>query len=323
MTYEQKIKQVVQEFYDVTKSFATSRHYTISYWWVESNFGLDLSDKQVRDDVHEMSYSNEFADLIQAIDFDDDTKEVLVMIWESNNKKKYTIDDYKEFNNNALTLPPLDEFDNGNIDEAEWYKNHKIHIMVDNHDMELDYLADNVTEIYSALEEIYEIEMEVRGTKEKKKEEDDEYPNATWKDILRFAVWYGFCEDSHDLGAEIQKCIHDFYRDTFTKIMKVIEEQTSYNDELEVNFFKLETKDLWKIFDETERRKAFKEILCSKIEISELIDEEGKHDDIVVIMDYSIKPSGDMVGWHYGVDFDKDSEDNQDYIQTYIEEMIK
>lgn len=323
MTYQEQIKKVVQEFYDVTKTFATSRHYTISYWWVESNFGLDLSDQKVRDDVWEMSNSIEFMDLFQALDFDDDKKEVLIMIWESNKKKKYTIDNYKEFCNNALVLPPLDEFDDGSIDEKKWYETHKIHITVDNHDMELDYLADNVTEIYSALQEVYEIEMETRGIKSNQTEEDDEYPDATWKDVLRFAVWYGFCEDSHDLGVEINKCIENFYRDTFTKTMKAIEEQTSYNDELQVNFFKLDTTDLWKIFDEKERREAFKEILCSKIEISELIDEEGKHDDIVVIMDYSIKPSGHLVGWHYGVDFDKDSEDNQYYIQKYIEEMTK
>jgi hypothetical protein len=323
MTYQEQIKKAVQEFYDVTKAFATSRHYTLSYWWVESNFGLDLNDKQVRDDVWEMSYSNDFCDLIQTVDFDDDKKEVTIMLWASNNKKKYTIDQYKEFCNDALVLPPLDDFYDGGVDEEEWYKTHKIHITVDNHDMELDYYADNVTEIYSALEEMHEIEMEVKGIKDNKPEEDDEYPDATWKDILRFAVWYGFCEDSHDLGVEINKCITNFYRDTFTKIMKEIEAQTSYNDELQVNFCKLETQDLWKIFDEEERRKAFKEILCSKIEISELIDKDGKHDDKVVIMDYSIKPSGHLLGWHYGVDWDKDSEDNQYYIQTYIEEMTR
>lgn len=323
MNYNEQIRKTVQEFYDVTKAFATSRHYTLSYWWVESNFGLDLSDKKVRDDVWEMSYSNDFADLIQTIDFDDDKKEVLVMIWASNNKKKYTIDNYKEFCNNALTLPPLDEFNDGSIDEQEWYKTHKIHITVEKHDMELDYYADNVTEIYSALKEMYEIEKEVKGVSDRKLEEDDEYPNATWKDILRFAVWYGFCEDSHDLGVEINKCITNFYRDTFTKIMKEIEAQTSYNDELQVNFYKLETQDLWKLFDEEERRKAFKEILCSKIEIEELYDKDGKCADKVVITDYSIHPSGHLVGWHYGVDWDKDSEDNQYYIQTYIEGMTK
>lgn len=321
MNYQEQIKKAVQEFYNVTKAFATSRHYTLSYWWVESNFGLDLSDQKVRDDVWEMSYSNGFCDLIQTLDFDDNKQEVTIMIWKSNNKKKYTIDNYEEFCKEALQAPPIEDFEEGRIDEAEWYKQHNIHIITGNHDIELVYHADNVNEIEWALKEMYEAEYD--GPPTTGNTVGSEYPNATWKDILRFAVWYGFCEDSHDLGVEIQKCITSFYRDTFTKIMKEIEEQTSYNDELQVNFFKLETKDLWKLFDEEERRQAFKEILCSKIEISEMINEKGEHDDIVVIMDHSIKPTGHLVGWHYGVDWDKDSEDNQDYIQTYIEEMTK
>jgi hypothetical protein len=44
MTYQEQIKNTVQKFYDVTKANATSRHYTFSYWWIESNFGLDLNE---------------------------------------------------------------------------------------------------------------------------------------------------------------------------------------------------------------------------------------------------------------------------------------
>jgi hypothetical protein len=323
MNYQEQIKKAVQEFYDVTKAFATSRHYTLSYWWVESNFGLDLSDNKVRDDVHEMSYSNEFADLIQTIDFDDDKKEVLVMIWASNNKKKYTIDNYEEFCKNALQMPPIEQFEDGSIDEAEWFKNNIIHITVGNHDIELEYNADNVNEVEYALREMYEVEMDIRGATTGNTV-GSEYPNATWKDILRFAVlsqlYDNECEDYKEA---IWKCIHRFSKSFYAEVMKKIDEQTSINDELEVNFFKLDTKDLWKIFDEEERRQAFKEILCSKIEIEELIDENGAHGDKVVITDYSIRPSGDLVGWHYGVEWDKNHEDNQWYIRKYIEEMTK
>ena len=244
------------------------------------------------------------------------------MIWESNNKKRYTIDQYEEFSREALDCPPLEEFEDGTIDENKWYEENKIIITKGKHQMELEYNADNVNEVDRALREMYEVEMDIMSATTGNTV-GSEYPNATWKDILRFAVWYGFCEDSHDLGVEIQKCIKDFYRDTFTRIMKVIEEQASYNDELKVNFFKLETKDLWKLFDEEERRKAFKEILCSQLEIEELYDKDGKCCDKVVLTDYSIHPSGHLVGWHYGVDFDKNSEDNQYYIQIYIEEMTK
>ena len=322
MTYQEQIKKAVQEFYFWTKEYATSRHYTISYWWVESNFGLDLSDKKVRDDVHEMSYSNELCDKIQTLDFDDVKKAVTIMIWEqgkgSSKMKKFTLNDWKKFCDEALIVPPFEDEENW----QKWIDEHKIQIIANNCVMELDYDADVINEIEFSLQEIHEAILG-DGTPTTGNTIGSEYRNATWKDILRFTVLSGFYEGSHSLEAEIHKCINSFTRGKFKDVMQKIENQTSINDELAVNFFKLETKDLWKIFDDEERKQAFKEILCSKVEISELIDKEGKHDDKVVIMDYSIVPSGDLVGWHYGVDFDKNSEDNQYYIENYIERMAK
>lgn len=318
MTYQEHIKMVVTFLYNETKCFATSSTYHIPYEKIKNAYSLWVGNENVQSDIRE-EFGKNHLDRIQALDFDDIKEEVVVMIWESNNKiKKYTIDNYEEFCKEALVMPP---FDDEPDDWEQWYDEHEIHITVGNHNIALDYNADNVNEIEYALREMYEVEMDIRGATTGNTV-GSEYPNATWKDILRFAVWYGFCEDSHDLGVEIQKCIRDFYRDTFTKIMKEIEGQTSYNDELKVNFFKLETKDLWKIFDEEERRQAFREILCSNVEIEELYDKDGKCADKVVITDYSIHPSGHLVGWHYGVDWDKNSEDNQYYIQNYIEEMI-
>jgi hypothetical protein len=321
MNYQEQIKKAVQEFYDVTKAFATSRHYTLSYWWVESNFGLDLNDKQIRSDVHEMTYSDEFCDLIQTVDFDDDKKEVLIMIWESNNKKKYTIDNYEEFSKNALAMPPIEQFEDGSIDEEQWYKDHMIHITVGNHDIELDYHADNVNEIGFVLREMYEVEKDYKYATTGNTI-GSEYRNATWKDILRFYVLDKCYNTSNSLKSWVKDCIKSFSREDFRYVMKEINEQTSINDELKINFTKLDTTDLWKIFDQEERRQGFKEILCSDIRIEELYDEKGRCADKVVITDYSIKPSGDIVGWHYGVDWDKDSEDNQYYIENYIEGMI-
>ena len=311
MTYQEQVKKTVQAFYDVTKAFASSRHYTFAYQWVDSSFGLNLSNPEVRDDVWEMSCSNEFCDLIQTLDFDDDKEEVLVMIWEKgkggHKMRKYTLKDYEKFCKNALVCPPFED------DESwqKWIDEHKIQIIANGCEIELDYDADAVNEIEFALREIHEAILG-NGTATTGNTIGSEYRNATWKDILRFAVLYGWYEDSHCLEAEIDKCIASFQKDKFQEIMKNIENQTSINDELEVNFFKLETKDLWKLFDKEERRQAFKEILCSQVEISELVDREGKHYDQTVIMDYSIIPSGDLVGWHYGVNFDKNSDDNQD-----------
>ena len=319
MNYQDQIKKVVQEFYDVTKAHATSRHYTLSYWWVESNFGLNLSDKKVRSDVNEMSYSNEFCDLIQTVDFDDDKKEVLIMLWESNNKKKYTLKEWKEFCDKALICPPFDFDDEENW--QKWIDEHKIQIIANGCEMELDYDADAINEIEFGLREIYNANYG-SGEPTTGNTTGSEYRNATWKDILRFKVLNQCYNTSSSLKYCVRDCISRFSRAEFEKTMKDINEQTSINDELKVNFFKLDTEDLWKIFDEDEREQAFREMLCSNIEIEELIGEDGKHADKVVITDYSIKPSGDIVGWHYGVDFDKNSEDNQCYIQKYIEEMI-
>lgn len=77
--------------------------------------------------------------------------------------KKYTIENCKEFCDNALVVPPMEEFEDGSIDEVAWYKEHAIHITVGNHDIELDYNADNVNEIYTALQEMYEIEVDIRN----------------------------------------------------------------------------------------------------------------------------------------------------------------
>lgn len=75
--------------------------------------------------------------------------------------KKYTIKNCEEFRKNALVMPPLDEFYYGSVDEEEWYEEHKIHITVGNHDIELEYNADNVTEIDGALKEMYEMEKQL------------------------------------------------------------------------------------------------------------------------------------------------------------------
>lgn len=237
---------------------------------------------------------------------------------EAEEMNKYTLKEWREFCDKALICPPFDDEESW----QKWINEHKIHITANNCVMELDYDADAINEIEFSLREIYNA-IHGDGTATTGNTIGGEYRDATWKDILRFAVLDGWYEDSHCLESEVQKCIKNFTRGKFADIIQKIDGQTSINDELEVNFFKLDTKDLWKLFEAEERRQAFKEILCSKIEISELIDEEGKHNDKTVIMDYSIIPSGDLVGWHYGVDFDKDSVENQDYMQNYVDSMIK
>ena len=228
--------------------------------------------------------------------------------------KKYTLKNYEAFCKDALIMPPFE--DDEQIEK--WFDTHKIHIIANDCDMELEYDADIINEIEFSLKEIHTAILG-DGTPTTGNTVGSEYRDATWKDILRF-VALQYLYEGLSMKAIIQKCIYNF---SFQKTMQNIDEQTLLNNELKVNFLKLDTKDLWKIFSDKERKKAFKEILCTDIRIEELYDKDGRCADKVVITDYSINPAGDLVGWHYGVDFDKDSEDNQDYIQTYIKEMTK
>lgn len=254
---------------------------------------------------------------VSSSDIRDIVEELREMIKEKKEMKKYTLKEWKEFCKDALIMPPFE--DDEQIEK--WFDAHKIHIIANGCDMELEYDADAVNEIEFSLREIYEA-IHGSGKPTTGNTMGSEYRDATWKDILRFAVLDGFYEDSHSLEVEIDECINRFTPRRLEEIMKKINEQTSMNDELKVNFFKLETEDLWKIFDKEERRKAFKEILCSNVELSEMINEKGGRDDIVVIMDYSILPFGNLVGWHYGVDWDINSDVNQSYINDYIKGMI-
>lgn len=332
MIYNEQIRKAVQELCNETKRLATSRHYTFTYFWVQVEFGLDLSDEQVRDDLYEMSYSNDFCDLIQTIDFDNDKRELTIMLWQSNNKKKYTIDDYKEFNNNALTLPPLDEFEDGSIDEEEWYKTHKIHITVDNHDMELNYYADNVTEIYSALEEMYEIEMEVRGISNDKEDKSEstvdntvgsEFRPAELKDIIRVAVekdWDHFGYKLDSFAEFIQAFIRKEW--DMVKVMWyydiILKDVEDYNNRCKCNFGRLDMNTMRNINSET-IKKAIDELVCTDRELMYGISEDNKSYDTIFVMDYTLKPSGELIGWFYG---DPDEEYINDLIDDYKRKLF-
>ena len=243
---------------------------------------------------------------------------VLMKKEEVNEMKKYTLKEWEAFCNDALIVPPFE--DDEQIDE--WFNTHKIHIIANGCEMELNYDADAVNEIEFSLREIYNA-IHGDGTATTGNTVGSEYRNATWKDILRFYVLNMCYNTSNPLKYWVKECIRSFSRDDFRNVMKEINDQTSINDELQINFSKLDTQDLWKVFDQEERKQAFREILCSDIRIEELYDREGRCADKVVITDYSIHPAGDLVGWHYGVDFDKESEDNRYYIENYIEEMTR
>jgi predicted MarR family transcription regulator len=81
--------------------------------------------------------------------------------------KKYELKNYKEFSDQALVCPPIEEFEDGTIDEEQWYEEHKVKIVVGEHEIELPYFADVISEIEFALEEMYDA---VEGWKENKED---------------------------------------------------------------------------------------------------------------------------------------------------------
>ena len=231
--------------------------------------------------------------------------------------KKYTINDCKEFCNDALTLPPLDDFYDGNINEEEWYKNHKIHIVVDGHDMELNYYADNVTEIYSALNEIYEIEMEVEGIK------NNEYRPAELKDIIRIAVqsdWDNFGYKLDSFAEFIQGFIKKewnvekvmWYYNIINKDIK------TYNNLCKCNFNNVDMSKICDVDSELVK-KAIDELICTDKEVLHGMTDDNKSSDIIFIMDYTLKLSGDLIGWFYG---EPDEEYLDDLIDDYKNKLL-
>ena len=322
MTYQDKVESIAKFLYDETNRCATSLTHHISFARINGLYGVDMNDEELQGDVYGEVGEN-YVDMITNIDIDTVAKEIVIMLYEKQIDKvySYTLENYKDFCRNALQAPPIEDFEEGKIDECEWYKNNMIHIKVGNHDIALDYCADNVNEVEWALNEMYDAEHD--GDPTTGNTVGSEYPNATWKDILKVAVLMIFERNDYNYKGAI-KTIHKFFDDKHFReaLMFAAKGYDELNHHFKVNFLKVETNELHKIFDEQARYEALKSILCSDLQIEELYDKEGRCADKVMLTDYSIRPTGDFVGWHYGVDWDKESEDNQYYIQEYIKEMF-
>ena len=75
--------------------------------------------------------------------------------------------------------------------------------------------------------------------------------------------------------------------------------------------------------DDTLRKEALKNIVCTNIYMGELVDKNKNYFDIVQLMDCSILPWGYMIGWHYGVSFDIDDEENRKVIENFKKEVFE
>ena len=323
MNYNEKLSTLVQEFYDTTKRESTSRTYRFSYWWVSSNFGLDLHDDEIKSDVREMSYTGKFMDLINTIDIDDTKEEVVVMIWEQGDraKKVYTLRQYKEFCNAVLAGPPC--FDDEGIDGDEWYNEHKIHITVGNHEMVLGYFADNVNELADSLREMYEAEYE-DGYPTTGNTVGCGYRSATFKDIVLVAIREGWehSRNIHDFATYVRDFIkkNNNLGDILGCYKYINQNIQGYNEQYKCDFGKLDMDNMCNV-DSAMIKRTICDLICTDRELLYGITEDNKTSDIVFVMDHTLKPSGELIGWFYGQD-DIDEEYISDLIEDYKKKLF-
>jgi hypothetical protein len=77
------------------------------------------------------------------------------------------------------------------------------------------------------------------------------------------------------------------------------------------------------LFSCSTRKETLKNIVCTDIQMGEMIDKNRQHFDIVQLMDCSILPWGFMIGWHYGVTFDINDEANRKVIEDFKKEVFE
>ena len=215
-------------------------------------------------------------------------------IEEEDEMKKYTLKDYKEFCNEALTTPPFEAFDDGTSDEEDWFSSHKIQIIANNCVMELDYDADAVNEIDYALREIHEA---ILGSGEAITGNTfgSEYRPSELKDVVRYFImcryenWGGLNWFDYANQAVVEMCDIKSVIGVYEQARKI-----EKNIDFECNWhnFKLES-----LKDATEEgiKKIILDWVGSNIEIS-----YDEHTDKSFIIDYTFKESGDFIDWAWG-----------------------
>lgn len=296
MTYEQQIKMVITFLYNETKCFATSSTYHIPYKKIHNAYSLDVNNDKTQSDIRE-EFGKNYLDQIQALDFDDIKEEVVVMIWESNNtKKKYTLENYKEFCDKALICPPFDDEENW----QKWIDEHKIQIIANDCVMELDYDADAINEIEFCLREIHEAILG-SGEATTGNTVGSEYRPTELKDVVRYFImwryenygglnWFDYARQAVVEMSDIQSVIGVY--EAARRIEKDIDFKCNWHN------FKLKS-----LKDATEDgiKKIIFDLVGSNIEVS-----YDSHTDKSFIVDYTFCETGDFIGWRHGTISDED-----------------
>lgn len=225
-------------------------------------------------------------------------------IEEEDKMKKYTLKDYKKFCEEALTCPPFEAFEGDTADEECWFDTHKIQIIANDCVIELDYDADAVNEIDYALREIYEAilgsgEATIGNTVGSK------YRPATLKDLVKVAVregWEHYGYKMHDFGSYI-RCFIDEHEniEDIMHCYKYIKDINTYTEEYECDFSKFDMNSVRNVSSEVVKH-IIGELICTERELLFDTTEDGQTMDIVFVMDFSLKNTGELIGWFYGQD---------------------
>lgn len=240
---------------------------------------------------------------------------------EETKMKKYELKDYKEFCREALVCPPIEEFDEGTIDEDEWYKKHYIKISTGDHEINIGYGADEVNEIEFALREIYEAVLG-DGEATTGNTVGSEYRPATLKDLVKVAVregWEHYGYKMRDFGSYIRCFIdeHENIEDIMYCYKYINKDIKEYTEEYKCNFGKLDMNSMLNVSSETVKN-IIGELICTERELLFDTTEDGKTMDIVFVMDFSLKNTGELIGWFYGQD-----DIDEEYINGLITDYKK
>lgn len=320
MTYKREfVKCWVEEIFNYIKE-STINSCLIPYKRISS---FDPFDKDAQCDIYEYT---ELFDTIQSMAFNDMAQMVVIIFCEAPMKeknitevkemKKYTLKNYEEFSREALVCPPMEEFENGSIDEDKWYEDHKIRIAVGEHEIEIDYYADSVNEVDFALREMYEEEYG-NGNPTTGNTVGSEYRAAELKDIIRVALQKSWDEGGwkhKDLSKFIAQFIGTefFMSDAMNWYQIILDDIKHYTDCYHCNFGNLNMYSMRNI-NARVVKDIIRGLIGTDIELLVGYDNDHKCSDITFIMDYTIKQSGDLVGWFYG-------DQDEDYINQLIED---
>lgn len=224
-----------------------------------------------------------------------------------NELKKYTLENYEEFCKDALIMPPFE--DDEQIEK--WFDTHKIHIVANGCDMELEYDADVVNEIEFNLKEIHQA---ILGDGTPTTGNTITKRAATMKDLVQYYLLDVSMEYSDKEFPKYVKNIFDVNWIEFYESIVDNEAYDEYKDWIDCDFRRFDARTFGS------NRDKLKEIVLSLIGTNYKIRVDG---EIAFIIDSSLKIPGVFINWFYYSDDDNLDELAKDYIEMYKKELFK